>query len=306
MSGRIVFLRALTSLHPGAGAAIGAIDLPIQREPHTGWPMIQGGGVKGVFRDVARAKVKAAQGLLNLEEADNHRDITQVFGPPAGTAGDHAGNLIVSDARILLFPVRSLKGVYAWITCPEVLLRFGEDLKLAGIQATVPDLAGLSDDHCYRGATSDVCFTSNNNEQVVLEDVLLSAQHHQDIDNLENTLGSHVPGVAQRLLVVSGTVFSYFVQFRTEVVTRNAIDYDRKLVKQGALFSEEFLPPQTVMYTVLLGDDAVLTSMTGWIDAQTHMQFGGDATVGKGFCAVKWAKSLSQPQQGGGQNAGNP
>src|SRR5207237_713332 len=41
--------------------------------------------------------------------------------------------LSVTDARILAFPVRSLRGVFAWVTCPAVLLRLTRDLGLAGL-----------------------------------------------------------------------------------------------------------------------------------------------------------------------------
>ena len=50
--------------------------------------------------------------------------------PGDGEAGKHAGALSLTDARILAFPVRSLKGVFAWVTCPAVLGRLNRDLKL--------------------------------------------------------------------------------------------------------------------------------------------------------------------------------
>ena len=43
--------------------------------------------------------------------------------------GDYAGAGL-SDARLLLFPVKSMKGVFAWITCPRVLNRFISELSL--------------------------------------------------------------------------------------------------------------------------------------------------------------------------------
>jgi CRISPR-associated protein Cmr4 len=43
-----------TSLHAGAGQALGVIDLPIQREAHTAWPCVFGSAVKGALR--ARAE----------------------------------------------------------------------------------------------------------------------------------------------------------------------------------------------------------------------------------------------------------
>ena len=47
----LCMLYCVTSLHAGAGQSVGAVDLPIQRERHTAWPMVQASGVKGAFRD---------------------------------------------------------------------------------------------------------------------------------------------------------------------------------------------------------------------------------------------------------------
>jgi len=50
---RILYLFTRTPLHVGAGSSVGAIDQPIQRERHTGFPTIPGSSLKGVLRDTA-------------------------------------------------------------------------------------------------------------------------------------------------------------------------------------------------------------------------------------------------------------
>ena len=47
---RLLFLHAQTGLHPGSGTALGAVDLPIQRERYTQWPVIPGSTLKGILR----------------------------------------------------------------------------------------------------------------------------------------------------------------------------------------------------------------------------------------------------------------
>jgi CRISPR-associated protein Cmr4 len=42
----VVFLYAETPLHAGSGTALGAVDLPVQRERMTNLPMVQGSGIK--------------------------------------------------------------------------------------------------------------------------------------------------------------------------------------------------------------------------------------------------------------------
>ena len=46
----LVTLYAVTPCHAGSGSSVGVVDLPIQRERHTNYPIIQASGVKGAFK----------------------------------------------------------------------------------------------------------------------------------------------------------------------------------------------------------------------------------------------------------------
>jgi len=124
----LIGLLAETSIHAGAGQSGGVIDLPIQREAHTAWPVIYGSAVKGALR--ALAEERQAPWLK------------VVFGPETTNASDHAGALLVGDARLLLLPVRSLTGHFKWVTCPALLQRFTADAARLGLDgldsATIP------------------------------------------------------------------------------------------------------------------------------------------------------------------------
>src|SRR5229473_7269463 len=116
----MLYLYVETPLHAGVGSGLSSIDLPIQRERATQYPMIQGSGIKGKLR-------AAAEELTEREQApfSDYQVVNIVFGPKNGN--EHAGALIVGDARILLFPVRSLNGVFAYTTSYDVLNRFMRD-----------------------------------------------------------------------------------------------------------------------------------------------------------------------------------
>jgi len=104
----IIGLWAETSLHAGAGGSVEGIDLPIQREAHSDWPCVFGTSVKGALRAKAEDKL-----------GKDNASIRYVFGPDSGeNASEHAGALLVSDARLLLLPVRSLTSHFKWVTCP--------------------------------------------------------------------------------------------------------------------------------------------------------------------------------------------
>ncbi len=47
---RPFLLHAVTSVHAGSGSEIGLVDLPIQREKHTGFPKIESSSLKGALR----------------------------------------------------------------------------------------------------------------------------------------------------------------------------------------------------------------------------------------------------------------
>ncbi|WP_279487125.1 RAMP superfamily CRISPR-associated protein [Aeromonas veronii] len=56
-SSLLLGLHAHTWIHAGSGEKDGVVDLPIQREAHTGWPVIFGSSLKGAMRSqVSRTK----------------------------------------------------------------------------------------------------------------------------------------------------------------------------------------------------------------------------------------------------------
>ena len=130
----ILGLYSVTPVHAGSGAELSVIDLPIQRERHTGFPVIWGQSLKGVLR---RA----------YEKSENGVKTEVIFGPSTERAHDHAGAVSVGDAKILLFPVRSLKGVFAYVMCPIVLERFKRDLELAGMNNELDEHRGYCSDN---------------------------------------------------------------------------------------------------------------------------------------------------------------
>src|SRR5947209_1340089 len=72
LQGALLGIHALTSLHAGTGTALGVIDLAIQRERHTGWPMVAGSALKGILRDACREKVKTNH-AADYEDKDGKR-----------------------------------------------------------------------------------------------------------------------------------------------------------------------------------------------------------------------------------------
>jgi CRISPR-associated protein Cmr4 len=149
-------------------------------------------------------------------------------------------------------------------------------------------------------------------ERLVLEEFEFQAVG--EAKDLGEWLASRVVGddfararLATNLAVLHDDDFGHFARHATEVSARIALNYDTKTVAGGALFYQEFLPPETLFYSLLLahpsrsgngnGKDAsnhkvpktadeVLAYVHGHIHGQV-LQVGGDETTGKGLCAVR-------------------
>lgn len=290
-----------TPLHAGSGSELGVVDLPIQRERHTGYPKVEASSLKGCLREAFEGQYSH---FPDLDSLYAQLYIEPVFGPEQGDA--HASALGLTDARLLLFPVKSMKGVFAWITCPAVLDRLKQDLGMAGLPTpnidsaalvnTVPNGSGLFikdttivlEEYAFNNVqTSDACTTLSE----WLVDNLLPAG----------------PGMAfwrdklaRDVLVLNNDDFCDFVTMSTEVIARTKIDDKTGTVAQGALWYEEYLPADSVLYTLALARDPlsehkqeidsakkVMEFFVGGLERARHIfQLGGNATIGKGLLRI--------------------
>jgi CRISPR-associated protein Cmr4 len=297
----LLFIHALTGLHPGSGTALGVVDLPVQRERHTQWPTIPGSSLKGILRDVCREKL-AGQGK-SREEADAAPELTTVFGPPSGSAYEHAGALALTDARLLAFPVRSLRGVFAWVTCKAALDRLARDLRLAGAElpGQVPDVAK------DKAACADGSPLLVDGKSLVLEE--FEFERTSALGGLAGWVASRATQdaatqerIKTHLAILHDDDFTHFVRHATEVVARVGLNYETKTVKGGVLFYEEFLPAETIFYSVVIAEPGRGKTKMGagevmdWLRGRLPgvLQVGAGQTVGKGLCAVRLASGKGE------------
>lgn len=294
----MLYLYVETPLHAGSGSSIGVVDLPIQRERVTKFPLVQASGLKGKLR------AEAGEALKRANDAEAEKKIGVVFGPESANANDHAGALSPGDARLLLFPIRSLIGVFAWTTCRTVLARFIRDLEASGNGRPVDWTLDNLPDQGGAWTVNDTDVVTNG--KVVLEEFTFTATTHADVGTIANWLAANALSQTDEysffreklrtsLVILPEDAFRDFTQFATEVVTRIRIDPETKTVAGTALWTEEHLPSDTVLYAPLHASRARTNSAPNGLktadevvkfvrDLQLdRIQLGGDETVGRGI-----------------------
>lgn len=277
-------LWAEASIHAGAGSSVDGVDLPIQREGHSAWPCVFGSSVKGALRTKTEDKL-----------GKDNPSIAFVFGPDSTSdkASEHAGALLVSDAKLLLLPVRSLTSHFKWVTCPALLQRLQRDVTRLGL--------GLQVGAEFAPEKSEAVVAKPYDTDLFLEEYRFTTRT-EDLTVLLKAIhqltGIALADLTEQLAIVSNDQFSYLAKYATPVTPHIAIDNDRKTVKPGALWYEETLPPETVLYFALsahrsrakdsdMPASAILNCITqDLFGASPYLQLGGNETVGMGWCKV--------------------
>lgn len=269
---KILYLFTRTPLHVGTGASVGAIDQPIIRERHTGYPVIPGSSIKGVLRDACR----------NDDQLKANEDA--IFGKQ-----DDAGKITFGEAKILAFPVRSAKGSFAFVTCPLALERFLRERPGDG-ELKVPNEP--KDMECLAGDT--VTITRNGQTGIVLEEYRFNrtAPFPSDWENaLLGLLDDPVWKAGKgRFVLLSNGDLAHFVKNACEVGQHVGINPETGTAKPRALFNLEAVPAETLFFasvTALNRATSELGNLGKLISAKPVLQFGGDSTTGLGFCTVK-------------------
>jgi len=288
---KILYLYIETSLHAGVGRGIGSIDLPIQRERTTGYPVLHASGIKGSFRAEARKTMTES-------------DLFTVFGPETSGADSHAGAISFGDARILLFPVQSLSGTFAWATSIEALAGF---IRMAAITDYPIDW------NLPAEPASDQAYLSHNTklkagDYLVLEESSFTPTANDIVTTIGTWLAQHaLPDSAeydywqkmlpQKLCILPENSFKDFLLYATEVQTHVKLNPESKTVETGALWVTESLPMDTLMYlpifasasrnkAVNLDGEAILRKVSSL--PVKRLQLGGDESTGQGIVALRF------------------
>ncbi len=299
---KLMFIYTDGSVHPGAGDSTGVVDLPIQREVHTELPIIQGSELKGALREYFERK-----------KGQDSDEIKQIFGTAPENNDEGAGGAIgLSMARVVLFPLASLKGVFAWVTCPMCLEILRRDL--SSVNKDLISDTGL--DNIPTIPDSKTALTPEGAEdpiasgKIFLSEFPFKNQPSQNLNKIAEWLSDRFPSdyiyfknklfkkngdkIQSNFVLISDNIFKELLKIKTEIVHRNVIN--KNTGTSDNLWTEENIPGDTLMYSMIYAAAPYNKSQTiktvgdvvGFFEKEQIKSFilGGNQTVGRGWVSV--------------------
>lgn len=275
--------------------------MPIQREAATGYPLIPASSLKGVLRARARSQQAPAELVAFLGSEPEGDEVR-----PSCVA--------ISDSVPLLFPARALTGIFAWVTSLETMSRFVRDLAVYGVKnLKPPQLPALDPTSAGVALETPLLGTAKT---LVLEEFTFPARACEEVGALGTWLAENaIPDdpaydywrqkAARGVVVLPEAAYRHFVRYGTQTLQRIRIDPQTGTAAEGSLWSEEYLPPETLMYAfagVNLPDQppsyiAQASDLRDWLKklASGRLQIGAGRTLGHGIVRVRWT-GKSAPQ----------
>ncbi|MCU6711413.1 type III-B CRISPR module RAMP protein Cmr4 [Paenibacillus sp. J5C_2022] len=306
---QLYFIHCMTPTHIGAGQGVGIIDMPIMRERITQWPLIPGSSVKGVLREYY---------MLSGDSMESQRWVDAAFGKAAGSGSEaedtSAGALSFTDSRLLAFPVASEHGTFAYVSCPMALRRLLRDAAAAGVTIDHLQIDAVDEwDNVLRQRGDDSgAIVGQRSQSLIVRNERIAIDEFEfvvleDDDRLVNCASSLARCVfptedarqlfRERFMLVSDEAFQYFSTVCCEVTPRIRISSETKIVEDGALWYEEYLPSESLLYGVVWCDNIHLKqsalhreNVYERLDGTMYLQLGGNASVGKGRVSCRFSR----------------
>ncbi|MCY4589134.1 MAG: type III-B CRISPR module RAMP protein Cmr4 [Alphaproteobacteria bacterium] len=293
MQPRLFHLHTLSALHCGTGQSAEVVDLPIARARATRLPIVPGSSLRGVLRQ---------------QVADSNReDEKTLFGPLSITRNEDsfAGALAIGDGHLLALPVRCLAGIVSYVTSPFILRRYARDLGRAGI-----DTPYLPSDPAEGEGKVTGDSVNRVNGKLVLEDLDLTAREDPSLLAWARLLAEAVYDdtnsqidFTHRLALLPDEIMDFLAETGTEVRGRIRIDERTGTVARGALWYEEYLPSETVLWGVYAlsasnrqDDKRRADDLVGALPGTgTLLQLGGHAGAGHGLVRFITRNSGQEP-----------
>lgn len=275
-------LLATTFIHVGEGQNPGSTDLPFAREGGSQAPFIPASSIKGALRADFRDDPERDE-IFGPEPGDNTSDPQE---NPSERPSQKSAAAIFGDAVLVALPIRSNDLPYLHVTCPMQLRRYNIQLEMCGKKGiAIPPVSDVA-----------LC-AADLGKKIKLEDLTMpAAGGASDLAiHLENLIPK-THSLEETLVLVNDRVFRWLSAHAMPKRARNRLGED-KIVEEGALWYEEYLPPDTVLST-LWGKRRMVRNDINPLEHVWNSQFirfaddencarflqvGGNETVGQGW-----------------------
>jgi len=286
-------------LHPGVGRGGEIVDLPVQKD-NLGFPIIFSSSLKGPLKSLVWIK--------------KDKDVAEVmFGPDPDSEKSYTAAIVVTDGFLVSFPVRSLVGVYGFMTSPILLKRLREGIRI--IRATsgdkgqrftkllesvesvvnIIDRMKLSRDEVLM-SDPKMLLVEDLNKIVINEEIFLKHREDKNISKAIKDLEEALRIEAGRLLIVNDDTALDAIKRSLFKVARIRLKRETKTVATGGLWTEEYIPQWTIFYALLLysepkRENAEINNekdVRGKLievirESKNYLIIGGNETVGRGI-----------------------
>lgn len=280
---RLLLLQTHSGLHTGQPQAPDRLS----RDAETGRPILRPASLTGALRKQMRDQLYSTHRDQEDWKAAAAQDpgLRALFG--VRDDEDQPANLSISTGHLLLLPVRSLQGVYTWVTSPAVLTSLAQNLATLDLTP----FPALPSPHPFDAYCQPEHPGLLEGQHLLLEE--LSFQRKSELKGvldwlLQDGLLGGQPIAAElpnRLVLISDTAFDHFMRY-------SLLPYVRSSEKGGRIQHIEMLPPNTWLYSLLSLDETL-----NWEDHASRLPgliyIGSHRSTGHGLCGL----SLVTPGQ---------
>lgn len=278
MKNYLTYLYLLTPLHTGGSSDEGNL-MGIAREVHTEFPYLPASSLRGKIRSELEVTHKDQVNLLFGHKIEGGQQPTE-------------GEVWLSDASLLLFPIASFSHQFLWITCPLWLSRWNRWLQNEQLILLIQQWRSLLNQANGKKAISPLTRQEIYLQGAILkfgdiEPIAQNAACWAEFEKLPN--GEGILNLQDKLIILSDADCGTFVEIGLQREVRIALEKNSKTAAEGSFRSEEAIPSEAVLFFpwgFKSGKDATPTQdiRTALIELLgDRVQFGGLEGLGRGW-----------------------
>ncbi|BDC17373.1 type III-B CRISPR module RAMP protein Cmr4 [Acidianus sp. HS-5] len=292
--GKPFFINAVTHLHVGSGSSVEEeIDLPFQKD-ELNYPMIYASSLKGAIKSFL------------VKEFYNRREVVyKTLGYEENSEEASLGSFL--DAVLFAVPARNisvngLNEAWVYVTTYELLRKVKSYLdiisKLSNQKYTA--FENLIDSILNENE-KNVTFSKGVNSTILNEDFYVNLekakQNDVDISVLNEVLKGNsygTNGQPKPLIILNDYLGREVINRSLLRVRRIKIENEKKTARIGGLWSEEYVPMNSLFFSVFLAREGkdVADFVNCVLRKTDYVILGGKETIGKGIVRLRWLDDL--------------